>query len=358
MITFLTSSVQDTIERHDIEELTCFMDTYQEYVNVLKDQYSNQSLLQLATRNRWYEGVLVLLRNGVDVNYYTDDGMTALAIACSMGEMEIIKLFVLGNKWFVVDEVDADNRTLLAMACEHGHLHVVKALLDLHANTSIYNLTTRYRPVHVACRHGHIDILKTLMVHGANVHYVEGEPNPLQVACEYDRLEIIHLLLDVGVENIDSLGPDGRTPLHTSIVMGNIVIVNELIRHGSDIHKRSLSQRTGLHFAAEYGRTEIVKMFLQHGAYIDVEVPKSDISVRDMETPLFMAMNNDHFDVIETLLVHGATLPSLTDRNKTMRAFVLKVHNAILRNGINGVCREYLETDIVRIIDQYCYGYD
>ena len=67
-----------------------------------------------------------------------------------------------------------------------------------------------------------------------------------------------------------------------------------------DFNKQLIeSQQTILHCAAQGGHTELIKMFLQHGAYINAK----DIY---QNTPLHYAAAHSHAHAVKILLEHGA----------------------------------------------------
>ena len=57
---------------------------------------------------------------------------------------------------------------------------------------------------------------------------------------------------------------------------------------------------TPLYIAAEYGRTEIVKLLLYHKAYVNASTRKDGVS------PVSVAAQNGHTEVVKLLLDHKA----------------------------------------------------
>ena len=95
------------------------------------------------------------------------------------------------------------------------------------------------------------------------------------------------------------------SPLHTAISVGNEGAVNALLDAGARVDSRALpSNRTPLMFSAEYNKNAIATLLLKKGAIID----QTD---NDHMTALHIACKKGHVDLIETLVLAGAS-PAIT----------------------------------------------
>jgi len=101
---------------------------------------------------------------------------------------------------------------------------------------------------------------------GANPNLLSGSgPDPLPLAALENNLEIIQLLIAAGtcVNTIE-----GSYALKHAAKNGNLEIAQVLLDNGSDINLRARFRANNpLIEAAQKGYVEIMKLFLQHGAY-------------------------------------------------------------------------------------------
>lgn len=93
---------------------------------------------------------------------------------------------------------------------------------------------------------------------------------------------------------------NNKTPLFFAIENGHDEIADYLIENGANI-KLTLdpNKQTPLHFAARFGRTNIIKKLLQK----DVDVNAKDFAAR---TPIFYAILRGHKEAAELLIEKGA----------------------------------------------------
>lgn len=95
---------------------------------------------------------------------------------------------------------------------------------------------------------------------------------------------------------------DTLTALHIAASIGFRQLVAALIRngHANEIHQRDTLFNSPLHFAAYYGRPNIVEELLDNHANVD------DASEVPEQTPLFMAAFAGHVNVMAKLIKRGA----------------------------------------------------
>uniref|UniRef100_A0A8B9KW30 Poly [ADP-ribose] polymerase n=1 Tax=Astyanax mexicanus TaxID=7994 RepID=A0A8B9KW30_ASTMX len=129
-----------------------------------------------------------------------------------------------------------------------------------------------------------------------------GEPNRrLFEACRSGDLERVRKLLNAA--NVNSRDTAGRksTPLHFAAGFGRRDVVDHLLKHGADVHARDDGGLVSLHNACSFGHVEVVSHLLRHGA---------DANSRDNwnYTPLHEAAIKGKIDVCIVLLQHGAEL--------------------------------------------------
>ncbi|XP_053307185.1 poly [ADP-ribose] polymerase tankyrase-2 isoform X1 [Spea bombifrons] len=134
--------------------------------------------------------------------------------------------------------------------------------------------------------------------HGDTV--TSGEPaRELFEACRNGDVERVRKL--VNAENVNSRDTAGRksTPLHFAAGFGRKDVVEYLLQIGANVHARDDGGLIPLHNACSFGHAEVVNLLLRHGA---------DPNARDNwnYTPLHEAAIKGKIDVCIVLLQHGA----------------------------------------------------
>ena len=156
---------------------------------------------------------------------------------------------------------------------------------------------------------------------GINVNLAELSGNtPLSVATQYEREEIVRLLLTVpNIKMPDVQRDDGASPLCLAVQIGHSGIVALLLKRGADVNLTIYEGSSPLCIAAKYGSIEIVRLLLQ--------VPDIQINwiKKDGATALNIASQQVYTEVVKLLLRKGA------DPNIVTFAGVAPLHVACLR---------------------------
>lgn len=157
-------------------------------------------------------------------------------------------------------------RTLLHAAAEKGRTDLVAHLLKLKAdpNARTGNDET---PLHLAAAAGHAETCALLLQHRA-------EPN--------------------------ARTRQGRTPLHQAAARGRLLPLE-----GADLHARDEDDRNALHLACLHGHRAVAAWLLEQGLDVD------DASNALKETPLLLAAQGGHEELLEALLDAGARLDAV-----------------------------------------------
>jgi|JI8StandDraft_1071087.scaffolds.fasta_scaffold00316_21 ankyrin repeat protein len=185
-------------------------------------------------------------------------GWTALHLAVSMGQLEIVRCLLEAGADINAQE-DKDDRTPLLMAVCMGGLEMTKLLLSFHADINLQQLDGD-TPLLRAASEGYADIVSLLLEAGANVHLT------------------------------DNLG---WTALIWASTNGHKDVVNLLIKNKNTLHEKETNEdRTALLIAASLGNTEITKLLL---------LGKYDTTTPSMQKAMMAAATNGHFEIVELL---------------------------------------------------------
>ena len=104
------------------------------------------------------------------------------------------------------------------------------------------------------------------------------------------------VLIDASKINLNTFNALGESPLMLAALKGQLAMSDKLVKKGADVNKPGW---TPLHYAASNGHVEVIKLLLEHHAYIDAESPNGS-------TPLMMASMYGNPQSVKLLLDEGA----------------------------------------------------
>ncbi|KAL4897600.1 ankyrin repeat-containing domain protein [Aspergillus ambiguus] len=261
--------------------------------------------------------VVSLLLNNVDVNAQDPrDGRTALSIAAETGDINMAKLLLAHGASVHIRQYsrncrDCDlhpfymaGRNPLHWAAGEGHPDMVELLLEYGANPNSANSIGR-PALQEAIWQDDVRSVRLLLDNGADVNFRNFYHGwrPIHAACDYNRIELIHVLLeykpllDVNVE----FWGERKSPLQYAVVNRNLEIMKAFLSNDADPDKNGMwENNTALHIAAAAGWLDGIKLLLSYGASID----PMDAYLR--ETPLHKAARNLETDACQMLCARGA----------------------------------------------------
>ena len=149
-----------------------------------------------------------------------------------------------------------------------------------------------------ACLRGDIVAANRLI---ANYNFNEQDTKGnscLHYAVEGGQVAIVQLLLQKGAD-VNLQTEKGRTPLIKAAEGGYLSIVKELTKNGADINAKAHNGYTGLLCSVWQNHPDIVKYFLDE--------KQMSLNVQTIEgvTPLFIAAENGHKNILEMLIRYG-----------------------------------------------------
>ena len=178
---------------------------------------------------------------------------------------------------------------------------------------------------HAAYKKDHAKVLKTSSVSGSIYEAaIEGDIVKLQQLLKVKNLSVnvksfknytlLHLASEYGqpnvvkflLENGAVVDPrrSGNTPLHLASITGAIRVIPILIEYGANVRALTYSRVTPLHYASKYGHLKAAIMLVESGA--DVNARTKGFAMIGGNTPLGLAMDANHADVVEYLKSKGA----------------------------------------------------
>ncbi|XP_071114827.1 uncharacterized protein [Haliotis cracherodii] len=259
----------------------------------LLDEESD-NCLHLTCRGGCLDVAELLLRQSMDLNQGGEYGRTPLIYAS-----DIVKL-LLENGAHTSDSVSVTNKCL-HLACMKGETNIVKILLDHGMNIEDVGSKFRRTPLMCACRHGKLETAKELKRRHAVLDAVDQENNScLHLAAMKGHVPTAEWLLQTGA-TVNCVNSLLKTPLMYAIQNSHTDMVTFLMNNGADIQMVDNKRRTSLHVAAKSGIFHLVQLCLG----VDHNI---DSLTKDGWTPIMVACQQGHMDIVEELVKKGADI--------------------------------------------------
>uniref|UniRef100_A0A2K6GDP2 Poly [ADP-ribose] polymerase n=1 Tax=Propithecus coquereli TaxID=379532 RepID=A0A2K6GDP2_PROCO len=321
-----------------------------------------------------------LLQNGANVQARDDGGLIPLHNACSFGHAEVVNLLLrhgadpnARDNWNYTPLHEAAIKgkiDVCIVLLQHGAEPTIRntdgrTALDLADPSAKAVLTST--PLHLAAGYNRVKIVQLLLQHGADVHAKDkGDLVPLHNACSYGHYEVTELLVKHGA-CVNAMDLWQFTPLHEAASKNRVEVCSLLLSYGADptllnCHNKSaidlaptpqLKERlayefkghsllqaareadvtrikkhlslemvnfkhpqtheTALHCAAASPypkRKQICELLLRKGANINEKT-------KEFLTPLHVASEKAHNDVVEVVVKHEAKVNALDNLGQT-----------------------------------------
>lgn len=230
------------------------------------------SLLHDAVDSGTEADVLGLLRKGCDPNesvFYGTATITPLLLAVARDSVSLARLLLQNGA--NVNGGNGDGFSPLHMAVCKTNREMVKLLLSLKADVekkgsqmamNVMNVTSLYH----ASLTGSTDVMKMLLEYGAKVDVRSGFNNHLSALHVASTTNIVALLLGYGADiNSRTGGQTIDTPLHCAIASGNTNVACFLTGKGAALYAKDNNGRTPLFLAIEKNQNDVVETIVKKG---------------------------------------------------------------------------------------------
>jgi ankyrin repeat protein len=226
--------------------------------------------LILAAERGDRDSVLLLIREGYDVNETTGEGVSALMYAAGNGFLEITMILVENGA--EINAEPANGITALSSACINNHYETALFLLQNGADTEIADYL-QVTPLMYAVAHDYFEITELLLMFGADPMHTDLEGSTaLHAAALYAGPDIAWLLIEYG-GRVNATDYFGFTPLMTAIQAGRNEMFEYLLLTGATIHVRSADGISPLALAIATSQFPVAEKLIELGAD-----PKQEIS--------------------------------------------------------------------------------
>uniref|UniRef100_A0A4W6BNA1 Poly [ADP-ribose] polymerase n=1 Tax=Lates calcarifer TaxID=8187 RepID=A0A4W6BNA1_LATCA len=306
-----------------------------------RDNWNYTPLHEAAIKGK-IDVCIVLLQHGADPNIRNTDGKSALdlaepsAKACahrSGNEEKLMALLTPLNVNCHASDGRKVRSTPLHLAAGYNRVRIVQLLLqhgaDVHAKDK-----GGLVPLHNACSYGHYEVTELLLKHGACVNAMDlWQFTPLHEAASKNRVEVCSLLLSHGADptllNCHSKSSVDMAPTpelkerltyefkghsllqaarEADMAKAKKTLALEIINF-----KHPHTHETALHCAVASPhpkRKQVTELLLRKGANVNEKN-------KDFMTPLHVAAERAHNDIMEVLQKHGAKVNALDTLGQT-----------------------------------------
>lgn len=273
-----------------------------------------------------------------------DQEITILDIAASVGELEIFKYLLEGNKMKFNQHNESISLTPLHHAAMNGQLEVVKYIMDHPEFSKMYSYSSTASPLHGAIMKGHLNILRFFLEDMHCDPYVcdKAGNTLLHTAAEYGQLEVVEYLTHSELFTNMQLQAN---PLEF-MIFGMDEFTKHLIeRFKMDPNVTNSYGFKPIHLAAECGHLNLVKYFIE-----DLQCSPDSASVKDSfpgygTQPIHCAAKHGRLDIVRYL-----TEEQNCDPSSKRDSNITPLHDACFEGHLDVV--KYLIFD--RKVDPFC----
>ncbi|MCA9427643.1 MAG: ankyrin repeat domain-containing protein [Candidatus Omnitrophica bacterium] len=207
-------------------------------------------------------------------------------IAASNGKTGEVRRNLESNPGAIYSR-DSAGRTLLHRAAENGQTSTVRYLLEQGAETE-----TRDRSGWTALDYARLSGSEE------TVQLLE-ESVSLPEAVLRGDFELIDRLVSEDPNSVNQTTPEGATPLHFAVDLGDATLTEKLLQEGADPNLAYSNGESPLQRAIQAGDQEIVQLMLEAGA------DPNHLDSRG-RSPIYAAIQRGDAQAVDLLLEHGA----------------------------------------------------
>ncbi|XP_044526295.1 ankyrin repeat and SOCS box protein 11 isoform X2 [Gracilinanus agilis] len=217
----------------------------------VSDCWADRSPLHEAASQGRLLALKTLIAQGINVNLVTINRVSSLHEACLGGHVACAK--VLLEHGAHVNGTTVHGVTPLFNACCSGSPACVNLLLEFGAKPQLDDHLAS--PIHEAVKRGHRECMEILLANNVNIDQEAPQHGtPLYVACNYQRMDCVKKLLELGA-SVDQ-GKWLDTPLHAAARQSNAEVIDLLADYGASLRRLNHQGKCALDLAAPQSSVE------------------------------------------------------------------------------------------------------
>ncbi len=216
---------------------------------------SNFSPLMLCLGEKNYATSLLLLQQGADINYHTENGLTPLHIITAKSFGKFLSLALDHDADVNVKTIDS-LFTPLHFAAENGNVGTVKVLYWHEADLNAKNILGQ-TALDMATIKGNAEVIQFL---------AHPTLNAMELM-DFEEEEILVKYIGIGtVTDLQQKDENGLSLLHRSVLADSRKLAEALLGKGFNINEKDLSGNTPLLFAIKTCNSYFAEWLIQKGA--------------------------------------------------------------------------------------------
>ncbi|XP_046550762.1 ankyrin repeat domain-containing protein 50-like [Haliotis rubra] len=198
------------------------------------------------------------------------------------------------------------------LAAGGGHTKVMELLVGKGAKLSLVD-SFGFNIIHSACHGGDLEMVKYVLsqtmldINGG----VQCGRTAMMLAAENGHKDVVELLVDTGAD-VSLVDETGDNILHCACRGGDVEVVQYILSQNMvDINSLGHEKKTPVMLAGQYGHKEVVEVLVKHGA---------NLSLRDKvgDNILHLACFKGHVDVVKYIIsLHRVYIDSRGFERKT-----------------------------------------
>ncbi|GAB1605425.1 ankyrin repeat and KH domain-containing protein 1-like isoform X1 [Argonauta hians] len=278
---------------------------------------STKSLMHVCCEKGKLDCVKILVQRNARLSPRDNWGQTPLMFGVLAERTEVTK-YLLETHPDLINDTDKYGDSALHFAVVNGMVDFIKILLDYNAQVNGLN-QYGFTPLMTAIVSRDIDslsqrkeVVNLLLDLGAETNLFEprGKRTPLQLAVFTKNVDVVEILLQAGADP-NMADRSGRIPL-TNCILENIPFKNErgfvpeiaaniqsmivlLTQAGTNLNLTMCEYSHPLICSSFIGSADLVQFFIEHGSIPNMVFPSG-------VTPILTAVSRDHMNVVKHLL--------------------------------------------------------
>ena len=287
-----------------------------------------------------------------DINEKNEKGNTILHLACSTGNIVLVKKICM-NENILYDLRNKNDQSILFSACFSENIDLLKYLITLpklEVNSKDNNKMTL---LHYVCQIGNLELVQYLVsLDKIDIKSKDNDGNnALHYACQSGNLQLVDYLIKLNQIDVEEKNNENTSVLHFGCQSGNVELVKYLLSLKIlNIQDKNNKKKSCLHFACEKDSLSLVdylirlnkidltakdfngKTILQYSCESSPKIAKYLIGLGKFNllakddrknTLLHIDAKNGNFEIVKYLIdLHQINISTQNDQNETI------LHNA------------------------------